>query len=175
MQILDGQCAVVSSDLHERVNHCRIALQRHSLVQTVFENARDERPLVRLRSFSLNQRCKSHNGECRLCCTCRSRIGYGDRPPLFSELLHHLRGQVRCDWMPGQLIGCREQEPLQCLCIRGQIFDARWVFCGSQEVIRRHELRTFQILGDVEDCFTFAHGKGQFVDFTFCELPKNIL
>src|SRR5262249_48957294 len=23
--------------------------------------------------------------------------------------------------------------------------------------------------------FTFAHGKGQFVDFTFCELPKNIL
>src|SRR5262249_17205862 len=49
MQILASQRAVVSSDLLQGINHRWIALKWHSLVQAVFENARDERALVRFR------------------------------------------------------------------------------------------------------------------------------
>ena len=74
VQILARKCAVVFSNLFERIDHRGIALQRHASVQTVFEDAGDERPLVRLWSFPLDQRSERYDGERGSRHACRRRI-----------------------------------------------------------------------------------------------------
>src|ERR1700676_2839393 len=68
-----------------------------------------------------------------------------------------------------------EQEAFQSCGLSGDVVNQGRIFCGTQEIAGGHELSGFEVAGDIEHGFAFAHGEGLFEYLTIGELPKNVV
>ena len=61
-QVVETQRAIVAALLFQCVDYRRVALQRHAFPQAVLEDTRNQRPFVRFRRFTFDERGQ---GDCR--------------------------------------------------------------------------------------------------------------
>jgi hypothetical protein len=159
MEVAAVKFAGVRSDEGERVRHRRIALQRLTSAQTIFEHTRYVRPFLGARSLAFHERGQRHdilNASARRSACCRQGL------PLLAEFLDHGGGHVFPANVAREFVRGREKKALKTGRVDSDVADRRRIAGGGEEFVTREEALLRGKIRDIEHRESL--GNDQFLD-----------